>query len=203
MKCSKYFNQGKEKQKTKMDYLVLVDENDKAYGKLEKQLVHELGLLHRAFSVFIFNSNGELLLQQRAKEKYHSGDLWTNTCCSHPRFGEEMPYAINRRLKEEMGMNCKTEFIFSFIYKAKFENGLSEHEFDHVYFGISDNYPIPNKSEVQNWRYISMEDLEEEIAMQPNNFTEWIKICLPEVKRHYFNFHKNRVEQLVSLNTNG
>src|SRR6187399_1825004 len=125
------------------DYLILVDEQDKQYGKLEKQLVHELGLLHRAFSVFIFNKKGELLLQQRADEKYHSAGLWTNTCCSHPRFGEEIKDSVTRRLEEEMGMNCEMEFAFSFIYKSTFENGLTEHEFDHVFFGISDELPVP------------------------------------------------------------
>src|SRR5690349_1614227 len=127
------------------DYLILVDDKDQQWGRLEKNLVHELGLLHRAFSVFIFNHHGELLLQQRADGKYHSGGLWTNTCCSHPRYGEDVPDAVKRRLKEEMGMSCETTFAFSFIYKTKFENGLTEHEFDHVYCGFSDALPHPEK----------------------------------------------------------
>lgn len=181
------------------DYLILVDENDKPWGKLEKQLVHELGLLHRAFSVFIFNSKGELLLQQRADEKYHSGGLWTNTCCSHPRFGEETSWAIERRLEEEMGLTCKTDFAFSFIYKTKFENGLTEHEYDHVYFGKTDDLPFPEKSEVKNWMYISIQNLEEDIIAHPKNYTEWVKICLPEVKKHFIKYSENISNNLVSF----
>lgn len=165
------------------EYLILVDENDNQLGKMEKLEVHQSGLLHRAFSVFIFNSKSELLLQQRADEKYHSAGLWTNTCCSHPRFGEEIPDAINRRLKEEMGMSCKTESVFSFIYKITFDNGLTEHEYDHVYFGISDEMPVPEQSEVQSWKYMSLPDLETDIQLHPVRYTEWMKICLPELKK--------------------
>lgn len=167
------------------EYLILVDEKDKQWGRLEKLLVHQLGLLHRAFSVFIFNSKGELLLQQRADSKYHSGGLWTNTCCSHPRFGEEISWAIERRLKEEMGMSCKTDFAFSFIYETRFENSLTEHEFDHVYFGVTDDLPFPEKSEVKNYKYMNLENLEMDIIIHPENYTEWIKICLPQVKIHF------------------
>ncbi len=167
------------------DNLILVDENDTPWGKMEKQLVHERGLLHRAFSVFIFNSKGELLLQQRAEGKYHSGGLWTNTCCSHPRFGEEISEAIPRRLMEEMGMSCPANFAFSFIYKASFDNGLTEHEFDHVYFGKSDDLPKPEKSEVQNWRYSSLHSLQSDVSSQPEIYTEWMKICLPRVVEHF------------------
>lgn len=167
------------------DYLILVDEKDRQWGKLEKQMVHELGLLHRAFSVFIFNTKGELLLQQRAAHKYHSGGLWTNTCCSHPRYGEEITDAVERRLMEEMNMSCDTTFAFNFTYRAEFDNGLTEYEFDHVFFGISDELPHPNPEEVQNWKYISLDNLELDIQIQPTNYTEWLKICLPEVKRHF------------------
>ena len=166
------------------EFLILVDENDKQWGKLEKNLVHRLGLLHRAFSVFIFNYKGELLLQQRADEKYHSGGLWTNTCCSHPQFGEEIADAISRRLMEEMGMHCKTNFVFSFLYKAGFDNGLTEHEFDHVYFGISDELPLPEKSEVKDWKYMNISAVEKDIANHPEAYTEWLKICLPQVKKY-------------------
>ncbi|MCX6186221.1 MAG: isopentenyl-diphosphate Delta-isomerase [Bacteroidetes bacterium] len=165
------------------EYLILVDENDKPCGKMEKQIVHELGILHRAFSIFIFNSKGELLLQQRADEKYHSAGLWTNTCCSHPRYGEDISWAVERRLMQEMGMNCKTDFEFSFVYKAQFENGLTEYEFDHVYFGVTDDLPIPEKSEVKNWKYMSIENIEMDIIIHPKNYTEWLKICLPRVKK--------------------
>lgn len=164
------------------EYLILVDENDHQLGKAEKLEVHQSGLLHRAFSVFIFNSKSELLLQQRADEKYHSAGLWTNTCCSHPRFGEETAQAINRRLQEEMGMSCETEFAFSFMYKFTFSNGLTEHEYDHVYFGISDVLPVPKKQEVKAWKYMSLPDLETDIQLHPKRYTEWMKMCLPELK---------------------
>ncbi len=167
-----------------IEYLILVDEQDRQWGKLEKMLVHELGLLHRAFSVFIFNEKGELLMQQRASEKYHSAGLWTNTCCSHPRWGEEVSAAVERRLQEEMGMSCDTHFAFSFTYKVKFENGLTEHEFDHVYIGVSDAVPIPEKSEVQNWKYITLTELEKDIQLHPELYTEWMKICLPRISQH-------------------
>lgn len=175
------------------DYLILVDKNDEPQGKMEKDSVHRLGLLHRAFSIFIFNTKGELLLQQRADDKYHSAGLWTNSCCSHPRYGEDISEAIPRRLMEEMGMTCKTNFAFSFIYNACFENGLTEHEFDHVYFGISDDLPIPEKSEVKNWKYIRLENLEKQIENQPEIYTAWLKICLTQVKKYYrYLFKKNQ-----------
>jgi isopentenyl-diphosphate Delta-isomerase len=167
------------------DYLILVDEQDRQWGKLEKQMVHELGLLHRAFSVFIFNTKGELLLQQRASHKYHSGGLWTNTCCSHPRYGEEISDAVERRLMEEMNMCCDTTFAFNFTYRAEFDNGLTEHEFDHVYFGLSDELPKPNQEEVQNWKYTTLENLEKEINEHPERYTEWLKVCLPLVNSHF------------------
>jgi isopentenyl-diphosphate delta-isomerase len=163
------------------EFLILVDEHDKPWGKLEKDQVHQLGLLHRAFSAFIFNSKGELLLQQRADGKYHSAGLWTNTCCSHPRFGEELKDAVARRLEEEMGLICETKFIFSFIYKAKFENGLTEHEFDHVYYGVSDDQPTPNPSEVSQWKYVTLESLQKDISINPSNYTVWLNICLPKL----------------------
>ncbi|MDA0197078.1 MAG: isopentenyl-diphosphate Delta-isomerase [Bacteroidetes bacterium] len=172
------------------EYLILVDDKDKPWGKLDKLFVHQLGLLHRAFSVFIFNSKGELLLQQRADNKYHSAGLWTNTCCSHPRFGEETADAVERRLNEEMGLSCKTNFAFNFTYKTKFENGLTEHELDHVYFGITDNLPIPEKSEVRDWKYMSLQDLELDIIQKAQIYTEWMKICLPQVRVHFDSINK-------------
>lgn len=174
------------------DFIILVDENDKAWGKLEKMEAHQLGLLHRAFSVFIFNKKGELLIQQRAAQKYHSAGLWTNTCCSHPMFGEEIPNAVNRRLLQEMGMSCATDFMFSFIYKAEFENGMIEHEFDHVYFGLSDSLPVPAETEVQNWKYISLQNLASDIEVNPGAYTEWMKICLPRVQEHFKTFAASR-----------
>ena len=166
------------------EFLTLVDDTDRQYGKMEKLEVHQLGLLHRAFSVFIFNTNNELLLQQRADGKYHSAGLWTNTCCSHPQFGEDIVDAVNRRLEEEMGMAVDTEFAFSFIYRADFENGLTEHEFDHVFVGFSNQKPIPNQSEVKDWKYINLELLEKELMENPENYTAWLRICFPKVINH-------------------
>jgi isopentenyl-diphosphate delta-isomerase len=167
------------------EYLILVDENDKEVGRLEKQLVHQLGILHRAFSIFIFNEKGELLLQQRAETKYHSAGLWTNTCCSHPSFGEDLKSAVKRRLYEEMKISCSTSFTFSFTYKAELENGLIENEVDHVFFGISNDLPLPEATEVKDWKYMSMEDVEADLFLQPDKYTQWLKICFPEVKKHF------------------
>jgi isopentenyl-diphosphate delta-isomerase len=167
------------------DLLILVDENDRELGTLGKLSVHQKGLLHRAFSIFVFNSKDELLLQQRADGKYHSEGLWTNTCCSHPRHGEKISAAVHRRLKEEMGMQCDLKFEFNFIYKMPFANGLTEHELDHVYFGRSDGLPRPDKNEVKNWKYISLPKLKEEIAFNPHHFSGWLNICLPKVMEYF------------------
>jgi isopentenyl-diphosphate delta-isomerase len=163
------------------EQLILVDEHDNQTGVMDKLSVHQKGLLHRAFSVFIFNSKDELLLQQRAENKYHSSLLWSNTCCSHPVDGEKISDTIERRLKEEMGLNCNTGFAFSFIYKSNFQNGLTEYEFDHVYFGRSDELPKPNPQEVKDWKYITLENLEKEISASSQQFSEWLKICLPQI----------------------
>ena len=182
------------------EFLILVDENDNPVGAQEKILVHQQGLLHRAFSVFLFNSKGELLLQQRADDKYHSAGLWTNTCCSHPRFGENIDSAVNRRLFEEMGLKCKTNYAFSFIYKAVFENGLTEHEYDNVYVGITDDLPITERSEVKSWKYLSLQKLKGEIEKHPDEYTQWIKICLARVIHHVaHSFIRTREE--ISIET--
>jgi isopentenyl-diphosphate Delta-isomerase len=167
------------------ELLILVDEHDRELGGMDKLAVHQKGLLHRAFSIFIFNSKGELLLQQRADAKYHSGGLWTNTCCSHPRLGEELIEAVDRRLEEEMGMRCHTDFKFSFIYKMEFQNGLTEHELDHVYFGRSDDLPDANPLEVKDFKYIRLDDLNREIEQNPDEFSAWLKICLPKVMEYF------------------
>jgi len=170
--------------KSEEEFLILVDESDTPWGKLEKQLVHNLGTLHRAFSVFIFNSKGEMLLQQRAKDKYHSGGLWTNACCSHPGYGEEVRDAVQRRLLEEMGLNCDTHFSFKFRYKTRFENGMIENELDHVYLGTSDEVPTPAVGEVHAWRYITKEQLRNEVAENPDLFTVWFKLIFEKVILH-------------------
>ena len=161
--------------------LILVDRNDNEIGLMEKLSVHKEGKLHRAFSVFIFNSKEELLLQQRSDDKYHSAGLWTNTCCSHPINNEPMNVTINKRLMEEMGIKCDTDFQFSFIYKTGFKNGLIEHEFDHVYFGKCDDLPILNIREAKDWKYMSLDKLQKSIFTNPENYSEWLKVCLPEV----------------------
>ncbi len=164
-----------------MEFVVLVDEQDNPIGKMEKQQAHIEGLLHRAFSIFIFNSEKKLLLQKRASSKYHCGGLWTNSCCSHPRENENIQDAANRRLAEEMGMQCSLKPIFTFMYKAEFDNGLIEHEFDHVFFGESDQNPKINPEEVETYRYIAMEDLQQEVKEFPQNFTPWLIIALDRV----------------------
>lgn len=164
-----------------MEFVVLVDEQDNAIGTMEKQQAHVEGVLHRAFSIFIFNSEKELLLQKRASSKYHCGGLWTNACCSHPRENENTQDAANRRLEEEMGMQCSLTPIFTFVYKAGFENGLTEHEFDHVFFGESNQTPKINTEEVEAYRYISMDDLQQEIKEFPEKFTPWFIIALDRV----------------------
>ena len=167
-----------------MEYVVLVDESDRQIGLMEKQAAHIEPHLHRAFSVFIFNSMGELLLQQRALSKYHSPGLWTNTCCSHPRDGETLAEATSRRLLEEMGMSCEMHEVYTFIYKAPVGQGLTEHEFDHVWIGQSDDIPEINREEVEAWKYMSLNDLKEDIHVHPELYTEWFKITFEEMTHH-------------------
>jgi isopentenyl-diphosphate delta-isomerase len=167
-----------------MEYVVLVDESDNEIGTMEKMEAHEKGVLHRAFSVFTFNSKGELLLQRRAFSKYHSGGLWSNTCCSHPREGEAPKDAAHRRLQEEMGFVCELSKAFDFIYKSELDQGLTEHEFDHVFIGKFDGVPDINQQEVHEYKHITLEDLVEEISKNPQDYTEWFKICLAETLKH-------------------
>ncbi len=172
--------------------LILVDENDQEIGQMEKLEAHKLGLLHRAFSVFVFNSKGELLLQQRASGKYHSAGLWSNTCCSHPQAGESLLTAAERRLQEEMGMCTPLKAIYSFIYQATFDNGLSEHEFDHVLVGYSDELPHINLEEVSDYRYISLADLSKEIETEPARYSIWLRICFAELKQQLQAMHTSK-----------
>lgn len=166
------------------EQVVLVNTLDEAQGTMEKMDAHRKGLLHRAFSVFILNSKGELLLQQRAHHKYHSGGLWTNTCCSHPRDGEDVVEAGHRRLVEEMGMQCQLSKGFDFIYRSELDQGLVEHEFDHVLFGRSDVNPRPNPEEVADFRYVTFAALREELAATPDRFTTWFRICFERAADH-------------------
>ena len=170
-----------------IEKVILVDNNDNEIGTMEKQEAHVKGLLHRAFSVFIFNDKNELLLQRRAVNKYHSGGLWTNTCCSHPRQNEKTKEAAKRRLLEEMGMRSALIKQFDFIYNAKLDNNLYEHEFDHVFFGFTNDLPIINPEEVESYTYKTLEDIGNEIKTTPENYTEWFKICFREV----VNSHRN------------
>jgi isopentenyl-diphosphate delta-isomerase len=159
--------------------LVLVNEKDEAVGTMEKMEVHRKALLHRAFSVFLFNSKGEMFLQRRALKKYHSGGLWTNACCSHP-FPSEIPTsAAMRRMKEELGFDTPVEPAFTFIYKAALDNELTEYEFDHVLVGTYDGEVALNEDEVGDFCFRSMEDLKEHVSHYPNKYTEWFKIALP------------------------
>jgi len=163
-----------------MEYVVLVDELDNELGLMEKMEAHEKGALHRAFSVFTFNSKGELLLQRRALSKYHSAGLWTNTCCSHPRESEPTIDAAHRRLQEEMGFDCELTKAFDFIYKKKMDKGLIEHELDHVFIGRFDGQPNINRNEVDDYKNMAIDELVKDIEEFPNKYTEWFKICLEE-----------------------
>lgn len=166
----------------KMEKLILVDEMDNEIGSEEKMEVHKTpGKLHRAFSIFIFNSVGEMLIQRRAKTKYHSGGLWSNACCSHPRKGESLEHAIHRRLKEEFGFDCEMKEIFSFIYRVDFENGLSEYELDHVFVGKFDGVPNPNPKEIEEWKWVDTEELKRDIKKNPEEYTPWFRISLDRV----------------------
>ena len=160
----------------KEESVILVDTQDRPLGLMPKMEAHEKGVLHRAFSVFIINSKEELLVQRRAITKYHSPGLWTNTCCSHQRDGEDTLEAGRRRLREEMGMDVPLEFLFSFVYKASFDNGLTEHEFDHVLLGKSEATPQVNPQEVMEWKWMPLERVAEELKNHPEDFTVWFQI---------------------------
>ena len=165
--------------------VVLVTEKDEVLGLMEKMQAHENGILHRAFSVFLYNSKGEMLLQKRASQKYHSPNQWTNACCSHPRIEETYEQAAKRRIKEELGIDCELEEKFWFIYKADVGQNLWEHELDHVFVGNYEGEFNLNKEEVTEVRYISLENLNIELENNPENFTEWFKIILEEYKHHF------------------
>lgn len=164
------------------DKVILVDVNDNQIGLMSKLEAHEKGVLHRAFSVFIFNKNGDLMLQKRSLSKYHSPGLWTNTCCSHQRDGESNIKSGKRRLNEEMGFETMLIEKTSFIYQAKFDNGLTEHEFDHILVGYYDKSPNINSDEVDSWKWMSMNNVQDDINESPENYTAWFKIIF---KKYY------------------
>jgi len=164
--------------------VILVNEHDVQTGTMEKMEVHQKALLHRAFSVFVFNEKGEILLQQRAAKKYHSGGLWTNACCSHPRPGEETLTAAQTRLQEEMGFNTSLKKAFDFIYKAPFDNGLTEYEFDHVFVGTYNGTITPNAEEVSDYCFKPVEEIKNSIHSHPQKYTEWFKIAFPKMEAY-------------------
>jgi isopentenyl-diphosphate delta-isomerase len=164
-----------------MEQVILVDEQDVEIGAMEKMQAHQKALLHRAFSVFVFNKKGEMLMQQRALTKYHSGGLWTNACCSHPRPGEETLNAAQRRLQEEMGFNTELNKVFDFTYKAPFDNGLTENEFDHVFIGTYEGEIKPSAVEVKDYCYKKMTDIGESLQSHPQKYTAWFHIAFPRV----------------------
>lgn len=174
------------------EQLVLVNENDQAIGVGEKIQTHVIGTLHRAFSVFVFNSAGQLLLQKRSSTKYHSRGLWSNTCCGHPRPNETIVQASRRRLNEEMGFDCALKKVFEFIYHAKLDNGMCEHEYDHVLVGSFDQSPKPNRDEVDDWKWVDPITIEVDMLAHPENYTYWFKLSLTKI----FDF----VPQVTTLN---
>jgi isopentenyl-diphosphate delta-isomerase len=173
----------------KEEKVILVDINDEPIGLMEKIEAHQHALLHWAFSVFILNEKNEIMLQQRAAHKYHSPLLWTNTCCSHQRPGETNLNAGKRRLMEEMGFVAELKELFHFIYKAPFDNGLTEHEFDHVMIGYYNEEPNINREEVESWKWMKIEDVKEDMIVNPDIYTVWFKIIFDEFY-HYLESHK-------------
>ena len=173
----------------KEENVILVNKNDEQIGLMPKLEAHEKAILHRAFSVFVLNSKNEIMLQQRAQQKYHSPLLWTNTCCSHQRDGETNIQAGSRRLFEEMGFETQLKELFHFIYKAPFDNGLTEHELDHVMIGYYNEEPKINTDEVENWKWMSIEDVQKDMQLQPHIYTVWFKIIFDEFY-HFLEEHK-------------
>jgi isopentenyl-diphosphate Delta-isomerase len=161
-----------------MEHVVLVDDGDNPIGTMEKLEAHQKGVLHRAFSILLFNSKGELLLQKRAKTKYHSAGLWSNTCCSHPLPGESMADATRRKLKQEMGIDLRPEFAYKFIYKANLDSNLTEHEYDHVFTGSFEGAPMINTEEVEEWKYCHVNLLRQDALAHPQQYTYWFRLIM-------------------------
>ncbi len=164
-----------------IEQIILVDKNDNQVGVGEKLDVHIKGSLHRAFSVFIFNSKGELMLQKRAVTKYHGGGLWTNTCCGHPRPDEDVRSAAMRRLKEEMGFSCYLQKMFDYVYKVKLDKGMTEHEFLHVFRGTYDGKPVLNPLEADGWKWVDVKELKNDIKKNPGIYTPWFKLSMEKL----------------------
>jgi isopentenyl-diphosphate Delta-isomerase len=163
--------------------VILVDEKDNETGTMEKLEAHKQGILHRALSVVILNDKNEMLIQRRADDKYHSGGLWSNACCSHPKPGESTADAALRRLKEEMGIEAELEFMKSFIYQVKFPNGLTEHEFDHLFTGRYNGTPSPDPSEVSEWKWVRLDELKKSIKENPTEYSFWFRMIMDEYER--------------------
>jgi len=161
--------------------LILVDDQDREIGTETKSIIHQQGLLHRAFSIFLFNQQGEMLLQKRADSKYHSAGLWTNACCSHPNVRENLDAAAQRRLKEELGISTPLKELFTFTYRAEFGNGMIEHEFDHVFVGNYTGDLLVNPTEISDWRYVNMRSLQRSVNESPEQFTIWFRLAFPRI----------------------
>jgi isopentenyl-diphosphate delta-isomerase len=168
-----------------IERVILVDTENRQVGTMEKMEVHRKGLLHRAFSIFIFNTKGEMLIHQRADSKYHCGGLWTNAVCSHPRPGEAHEEALRRKMIQEMGFYTEVKKAFDFSYRAILENGLIEHEYDEVFFGIYEGKLEPNPSEVQQYRYMSLNEIRDEVRNRPETFTPWFKLLFERMSEYY------------------
>lgn len=158
--------------------VILVDKDDNQIGTMEKMEAHRKGELHRAFSVLVFNAKGEMLLQKRARSKYHSGGLWTNACCSHPVPGESMEDTVKRRVKEEIGIEVKPEFSYKFLYKTRLDQNLTEHELDYVFIAEYNDQPVLNSEEAEDWKYVSLQWLRDDVAKNPSKYTHWFKLIL-------------------------
>lgn len=172
-----------------MTDVILVDENDKPTGMMEKLEAHKKGVLHRAITVYIFNSRQQLLLQKRAGGKYHSGGLWSNTCCSHPAPGEKTLQAAHRRLYQEMGLRCPLAPMFTLSYCLPLANGLVEHELGHVYFGLTDDLPLPDPDEAEAFQYLSPEQVSEQIAATPDAFTAWFRLTFSRIPAYWSQYY--------------
>lgn len=174
------------------EQVILVDEADREKGSMDKLEAHEKGVLHRAFSIFIFNEKGEMLLQQRSLDKYHSGGLWSNACCSHPRPGESTASAASRRLKEELGFDTPLKKVFDFIYHVELDQGLTEHEFDHVYAGEYSGTAPFNTEEVQAVQFAEMKEIHHSLKMDPDRFTAWFRLAFPGIETWWNENYKDR-----------